>query len=121
MRLCVSSLFRHRNVELHGAGAAYDLTKDTARTSQSRAELDRKFRKTGSAVVSRGDLSKGLGQVQLCLLCIAVLCIVSDEVQEGGLCYHRAAFTRMQKKGQGCRRAIEKPSASELQRGDWRL
>ena len=76
-----------------GAGAAYDLTKDTARTSQSRAELDRKFRKTGSAVVSRGDLSKGLGQVQLCLLCVVVLCKVSDEEQEGGPCNQRAAFT----------------------------
>ena len=45
------------------AGAAYDLTKDTARSSQSRAELDRKYRKTGSAVVSRAEVNKVLDSV----------------------------------------------------------
>ena len=44
-------------------------------------------------MVSRGDLSKGLGQVQLCLLCLVVLCKVSDKEQEGGLCNQRAALT----------------------------
>ena len=38
------------------AGAAFDVSRDTARTSQSRAELSREYRKTGSAVVSRAQL-----------------------------------------------------------------
>jgi len=45
------------------AGAAYDLTKDTARSSQSRAELDRKYRKTGSAVISRSEVNKVMDSV----------------------------------------------------------
>ena len=35
--------------------------KDTARTSQSKADLDRAYRKTGSVMVSRGDLADQLG------------------------------------------------------------
>ncbi|BDA40595.1 hypothetical protein COCOBI_01-2480 [Coccomyxa sp. Obi] len=38
------------------AGAAFDTSRDTARTSQSRAELSREYRRTGSAVVSRAAL-----------------------------------------------------------------
>ncbi len=37
-------------------GAAFDTSRDTARTSQSRAELSREYRRTGSAVVSRAAL-----------------------------------------------------------------
>lgn len=44
------------------AGAAYDIrVKDTAHNSQSRADLSRSYRRTGSAVIARQDLAAARG------------------------------------------------------------